>query len=64
VVPEYLQEACTPENLADALLRLLPDTPERTRQVQAFERLDALMQIGSAAPSERAADIVLSLARR
>ncbi|HEY0441009.1 MAG TPA: lipid-A-disaccharide synthase, partial [Xanthobacteraceae bacterium] len=40
VVPEYLQEACTPENLADALLRLLPDTPERTRQVQAFERLD------------------------
>lgn len=64
VVPEYLQEACTPENLADALVPLLRDSPERARQVEAFERLDALMEIGSAAPSERAADIVLSLARR
>lgn len=63
VVPEYLQEACTPARLADALLPLLRDTPERARQVTAFARLDEIMQIGGRAPSERAAEIVLSLMR-
>jgi lipid-A-disaccharide synthase len=61
-VPEFLQQACTPENLAGALLPLLRDTPERRRQTEMFARFDALMEIGSAAPSQRAAGIVLDLA--
>lgn len=64
VVPELLQTDCTPPKLADALLPLLSDTPERRRQVEAFARLDAIMEIGSRQPAARAADIVLDVARR
>jgi lipid-A-disaccharide synthase len=64
VVPELLQEGCTAETLADALLPLLSDTPARQRQVEAFGRLDAIMTIGSMAPSAKAAGIVLEVARR
>jgi len=60
VVPEFLQRACTPENLAQALIPLLKDTPERRRQMEAFARLDAIMEIGRAVPSERAAAAVLA----
>jgi lipid-A-disaccharide synthase len=58
VIPELIQWDCTPENLGSALLALMSDTPERRRQLEAFERLDALMQIGAEQPSERAARIV------
>lgn len=64
IVPEFLQGACTPERLAAALVPLLADTAERRKQLEAFARLDAIMEIGSAAPSIKAADIVLEVARR
>jgi lipid-A-disaccharide synthase len=64
VVPELLQQNCTAENLAVALRPLLGDTPERRRQIEAFSRLDAIMEVGSSAPALRAADIVLAEARR
>lgn len=59
VVPEFLQRACTPESLAKALVPLLQDSLERRRQVDAFARLDAIMEIGRAVPTERAAAAVL-----
>jgi lipid-A-disaccharide synthase len=40
-------------------LPLLGDTPERRRQTEAFSRLDAIMEIGSAVPSARGAEIIL-----
>jgi lipid-A-disaccharide synthase len=58
-VPQFLQYNATPERLAAALRPLLSDTPERRRQIDAFARLDAVMEIGRAAPSDRAAEIVL-----
>jgi lipid-A-disaccharide synthase len=64
VVPEFMQEDCTVENLAQALLPLLSDSPQRKRQVDAFARLDAVMEIGVAHPSARAAEIVLREAAR
>ena len=64
VVPEFIQEACTADNLAAALVPLLGDTPQRRRQIEAFSRLDGIMEIGSSAPALRAADIVLDAARR
>jgi lipid-A-disaccharide synthase len=64
VVPEFLQDACTPEALAAALIPLIGDTPERRRQTEAFSWLDTIMEIGSRAPAARAADIVLGLLRR
>jgi len=59
IVPEFLQYQVTPEALAGALLPLLADGPERRLQTAAFARLDALMAIGSAVPSDRAADVIL-----
>ena len=62
VVPELVQEDCTPDRLADTLAPLLGDTPQRQRQVDAFATLDAIMEIGSRAPAARAADVVLCIA--
>ena len=59
IVPEFLQWHCSPEKLATALLPLLTDTAERRVQVAAFARLDRIMAIGGAAPSDRAAALVL-----
>jgi len=64
IIPEFIQQDCTVENLSAALLPLLTDTPERRRQIDAFSRLDAIMQIGSAVPSVRAAEIVVREAMR
>lgn len=63
VVPEYLQRDCVPERIADALTPLFSDTPERLRQIDAFARLDRIMAL-DAAPSAKAAAIVLDVARR
>jgi lipid-A-disaccharide synthase len=63
VIPELLQSDCTPERLAEALLPLLSDTPQRRRQIAAFGRLDAIMAIGGEAPSAKAAAIVLDVAQ-
>jgi len=64
VVPELLQDECVPERLAAALVPLLADGPERRRQLEAFGRLDGTMEIATAQPSRRAAEIVLAAARR
>jgi lipid-A-disaccharide synthase len=64
IVPELLQRDCTPDKLADALEPLIADTPARRRQIEAFARLDAIMGVGTMAPSSQAAGIVLDLARR
>jgi lipid-A-disaccharide synthase len=62
VVPEFLQHGCTPDRLAAALVPLLADTPARRRQLEAFARLDSIMEIGATTPSQRAAQFVLELA--
>jgi lipid-A-disaccharide synthase len=62
VVPEFLQHDCTPQQIADALVPLFADTPERTRQVEAFARLDCIMAL-DAAPSAKAAQLVVDAAR-
>lgn len=64
VVPEFLQRDCSPEKLADALVRVVLDGTERSQQIDAFKRLDAAMAVGAASPSSQAAAIVLDMARR
>jgi lipid-A-disaccharide synthase len=64
VVPEFLQNECTPDKLADGLREVLSDSPLRQRQVEAFGKLDAIMSTGSVSPSVRAADIVLAAMRK
>jgi lipid-A-disaccharide synthase len=61
VVPEFLQRDCTADRLANALIPLLTDTPERRRQIEAFARLDAIMEVGKGSPSDRAATLVFDI---
>jgi len=62
VFPEFIQQDCTPANLADALAPFLGDTPERARQAAALAGMPAALQVEGLTPSEAAAGIVLDYA--
>ena len=62
--PELLQEACTPEALAAALIDVMADGPARTRQLAALAEVPARMRLATGTPSGQAASIVLALAER
>jgi lipid-A-disaccharide synthase len=64
VVPEFIQQDCTPENLVPALRDVLTESALRRRQVEAFARLDKIMSTGNQPPGVRAADIVLATLRK
>ena len=58
-IPEFIDSDSAPERLADAVVPLIGDTPERAAQMAAFARLDELMESGGVSPSVRAADALL-----
>jgi lipid-A-disaccharide synthase len=60
VVPEFLQRDCAADRLAAAMVPLLADTPDRRRQIEAFGRLDDIMEIRKTNPSADAASLVLA----
>lgn len=64
VIPEFLQDDCTAENLARGLRELLIESDQRRRQLAAFSGIDAIMSTGRVSPSVRAADIVLATMRK
>lgn len=65
VAPELLQEDCTPDGLAAALLPLLQRTDAGASQTAGFRGLaELLSRTDGLAPSEAAAKAVLSAARR
>ena len=64
VIPEFLQEECTPDKLAPALHDVLTDSPLRRQQVEAFAQLDQIMSTGNRSPSVLAADVVLATMRK
>jgi len=61
-VPEFLQDACTPGALAQALLPLLTDERARAQQKRDLEEAARAFGLGQESPSLRAARAVLSLA--
>jgi lipid-A-disaccharide synthase len=64
VVPEFLQQDCTPEVLSQKLREVLADSELRRKQVEAFAKIDEIMSTGNLPPSARAADIVLAAMRK
>ena len=60
VVPEFLQQDCTPEKLAAALREVIGDSDLRRKQLEAFANIDQIMSTGNVPPSVRAAEIVLT----
>ncbi|MGB4100591.1 MAG: lipid-A-disaccharide synthase [Alphaproteobacteria bacterium] len=63
VVPEFLQENCTAEQLADACDTLLTDSAARTRQIAGLKQTAQWLGAGDTPPSARAAQTVLKVAR-
>ena len=61
VVPEFHQEECTAANLVPVLRDILSDTVARKRQLEAFAKLDKIMDTGARSPSEIAADVVIDV---
>lgn len=59
LVPERIQENCTPDQLTHAVLPLLRDGPERRAQLAGFERALGLLGRGEETGSERAARAIL-----
>jgi lipid-A-disaccharide synthase len=62
VIPELLQEYCTPTNIASALAPLLDDSAARSKQLAAIARVPEAMRSPGASPSDAAAEIVLHYA--
>jgi len=62
IVPEFLQDKCTPETLAPAVLKLLTDPAARARQVAEQNAALEAMGRGKTPAAEIAAGVVLSLA--
>lgn len=61
VAPEYVQDQCTPENLAAAVSERLNDPILRERQIAAQDAALAAMGRGGPDPAEIAADTILKL---
>lgn len=61
IVPELLQEHCTPDRLALALVRLLTDHAAAAAQRAACQEQLAKLRPAQGLPSEAAADAVLAL---
>lgn len=60
LAPEFIQDAATPEALADAVLPLLdPGSGERARMTQGFQRVRAAL--GGAGAARRVADLAAEL---
>ena len=57
--PEFIQEDCTPANLALALEPLIAGGKERQAQLSALAQLEDRMRLDSGSPSDKAAGIVL-----
>ena len=62
VIPELMQEHCTPERLAEAVLGLLRSPEARAAQARQGSEAMRLLGHGGPPPSVRAADILLDIA--
>lgn len=64
VTPVFLQDEASPESLANAMISLIGDGPERASQLADFDELDRTMQVPGETPSAAAAQIVLDYATK
>lgn len=62
VVPELLQDACTPDRIAAAMHTIMSDPVHRDAQIEAGAMVRDMLKPGSLWPSAKAARVVLNLA--
>ena len=61
VMPQFLQEGCTPDYLTDAVIRLLADEAARAEQMAAVDEVRAALRSEEGSPSDAAARSILKL---
>jgi lipid-A-disaccharide synthase len=61
VVPELVQQDCEPNRIAEEIERLLDDPARREAQIAACQEGLRRLGLGELRPSQRAADVVLSI---
>ena len=59
VVPELLQEKCTPNNIVSEILELLKNGTAYERQIDGFAEVRQYLSCGNQTPSQNAADEIL-----
>ena len=57
VCPEFIQDAATPTAMADAMMPLCDESPERTAMLRGLD--DVVARLGEGGAAERAADTLL-----
>ncbi len=62
VIPEMIQEYCTPTNIASALVPLMLDTTARAKQLAVVAEVPQRLALATGTPSEAAAAITLRYA--
>ena len=62
VMPEFLQENCTPDRLAEAVATLLTNNEERMKQIQELASIGEWLGRGQFIPSQKAAETVWRVA--
>lgn len=63
IMPEFLQQSCTPEKLASAISELLNDPAARNRQINELSAIANWLGKDQFVPSERAASTVLEIVK-
>jgi lipid-A-disaccharide synthase len=61
VVPEFIQDMATAEALSRNLLAALAEGPERRRQLEGFDEIEAIMRSAGASPAANAVEAALAL---
>ncbi|PWR26053.1 lipid-A-disaccharide synthase [Zavarzinia aquatilis] len=61
VVPEFLQDQCTADNLAASIETLMTDEKARALQIEAMQRVMTALGRGGPAPSTRAARAIVEI---
>ncbi len=61
VVPELLQENCTPQKIVKEILELLKNGEAYEKQMEGFREVKAYLSCGNQTPSQNAADEILRL---
>lgn len=64
IFPEFIQEACTPDALGEAVLSTMADGELRQRQLAGLAEIPRRLAVPHGSPSDMAARIVLDAVRR
>lgn len=64
IIPELLQDACTPENIAQHIKRFLNQDDLYRHQMEGLKKVRQILGLGKQTPSENACDVILEMIKK